>query len=174
MVCLSFAPLHVQEQQVHALEKGMQQAERTAGELHAAARSEMHALAGKSEQAQACVAEFKSIVRVLAIELQQQVNEVRAALLHREQRDANVSVAVSQAKILAASILNLSESELSEIMDANQMAETCEDEVWMQQLDIILDSQKSGAKSSWIHQGSAVTVRVPIGPHGLGHSPSSL
>uniref|UniRef100_UPI00358E2D66 centlein isoform X2 n=1 Tax=Myxine glutinosa TaxID=7769 RepID=UPI00358E2D66 len=144
--------LQTKEQQVHALERGMQQAERTAGESQAAALTELHTLAGQSEHtlharqvqlehAQACVAEFKSIVRVLASELQQQVNEVRAALLQREQHDANVSVAVSQAKIVAASILNLSQSELSEIMDANQMDETCEDKIWMQQLDIILDSQ---------------------------------
>ncbi|KAM4050465.1 centlein isoform 2-T2 [Anomaloglossus baeobatrachus] len=148
---------------VSDLESKMTEAERTMSELEKAATQQMHNLAVKSEQAleglqskllhgNKRIDEFVTFVTSLAKELQVDVcemrNIVRQAKVMHESVSGPSQQSVHRAQSLAASILNMSQSDLSDILEVpdeeeieNVKRSVEYDKEWMNHVMKLLEGQ---------------------------------
>ncbi|KAM6468323.1 centlein isoform 2-T2 [Liasis olivaceus] len=148
------------------LETKMTEAEYAMTELETTASQELHRLARQSEQALEVVQkklimsnekveEFMTFVKSLATELQHNVKEIRTRIrcTKKMQEDkkcgGNISKeSVHRAQYLAASILNISKTDLDEILDVENDEETEQmkmeyesDKEWLGYLQKLLEGQ---------------------------------
>ncbi|XP_069818166.1 centlein isoform X2 [Dendropsophus ebraccatus] len=145
------------------LESKVTEAERTMSELEKAATQQLHNLAMQSEQALEVlqskllhgnkrIDEFVTFVKNLAKELQVDVCEMRNYIRKAKLLDESVSgpskKSVHRAQSLAASILNISHSDLSDILEAPDEEEIANvkrsveyDKEWMNHIMKLLEGQ---------------------------------
>ncbi|XP_073492740.1 centlein isoform X2 [Aquarana catesbeiana] len=148
---------------VSDLEGKMVEAERAMSELEVAAKQQLHNLAMQSEQAMEVIqnkllhgnrkiGEFETFIKVLATELHKDVCEmrthIRQAKLLQESSSGPSKHSVHKAQSLAASILNISHSDLSDILEipdeeeiANAKRSVEYDKEWMNHIMKLLEGQ---------------------------------
>ncbi|XP_056408126.1 centlein isoform X2 [Hyla sarda] len=148
---------------VNDLESKLTEAERTMSELEKAATQQLHNLAMQSEQALEMlqskllhgnkrIDEFSTFVKNLAKELQVDVCEIRSHIrqvkLLQESESGPSKQSVHRAQSLAASILNISHSDLSDILEAPDEEEMANvkrsveyDKEWMNHIVKLLEGQ---------------------------------
>ncbi|XP_040216102.1 centlein isoform X2 [Rana temporaria] len=148
---------------VSDLEGKMVEAERAISELEVAAKQQLHNLAMQSEQAMEVmqnkllhdnrkIGEFETFIKGLATELHKDVCEmrthIRQAKLLQESSSGPSKHSVHKAQSLAASILNISHSDLSDILEipdeeemANAKRSVEYDKEWMNHIMKLLEGQ---------------------------------
>ncbi|XP_077331361.1 centlein isoform X2 [Lithobates pipiens] len=148
---------------VSDLEGKMVEAERAMSELEVAAKQQLHNLAMQSEQAMEVIqnkllhgnrkiGEFETFIKGLATELHKDVCEmrthIRQAKLLQESSSGPSKHSVHKAQSLAASILNISHSDLSDILEipdeeeiANAKRSVEYDKEWMNHIMKLLEGQ---------------------------------
>nr|XP_056704722.1 centlein [Euleptes europaea] len=154
------------ELKVTNLEGKMAEAECAMAELETTASQQLHGLARQSGQALEVVQkklmmanekveEFVTFVKTLATELQRNVKEIRARIRHTKkiQQEKKYSSGISKesvhrAQYLAASILNISKTDLDDILDVedDEVTEQIKrehenDKEWMSYLQKLLEGQ---------------------------------
>ncbi|XP_075681784.1 centlein [Rhinoderma darwinii] len=155
--------LDIKNGKVIVLESKLTEAERTMSELEKAATQQLHNLAMQSEKAldvlqnkllrgNKRIDEFVTFVKSLAKELQGDVcgmrNYVRQAKILQESVSGPSKQSVHRAQSLAASILNISHSDLSDILDVQDEEEIANvrrsveyDKEWMNHIMKLLEGQ---------------------------------
>ncbi|XP_048359971.1 centlein isoform X3 [Sphaerodactylus townsendi] len=154
------------ELKVTNLEGKMAEAEFAMSELETTASQQLHGLARQSGQALEVVQkklmmanekveEFVTFVKTLATELQRNVKEIRTRIRHtkkiqqEKKYDSGISKeSVHRAQYLAASILNISKTDLDDILDVedDEVTEQIKrehenDKEWMSYLQKLLEGQ---------------------------------
>ncbi|XP_019956912.2 centlein isoform X1 [Paralichthys olivaceus] len=157
--------LEKKEQRIHALQARLGASEQTLAALEQTAAEQMEGLTQKSSHAldrlqrqlglvYSQLEQLHSFIKALASEILLDVQEVKQQLMKRRRlRQAN-TVAVKgglsaksmiKAKSIAASILNMSENDLADIMDTDQgteaRSESPTDREWLDQLNHILQQK---------------------------------
>ncbi|XP_062827957.1 centlein isoform X5 [Anolis carolinensis] len=158
--------LEKKELKLATLEAKMAEAECAMTELETTASQQLHGLARQSEQALEVVQkklmisnekveEFVTFVKTLATELQRNVKEmrtrIRCAKKLQQEKKCGPSISkdsVNRAQYLAASILNISKTDLLDILDVEDDEETEQmkmeyenDKEWMSYLQKLLEGQ---------------------------------
>ncbi|KAM3624285.1 uncharacterized protein V6R79_021527 [Siganus canaliculatus] len=157
--------LEKKEQRMHGLQARLGASEQTLAALEQTATEQMEGLAQQSShnleklqrqlgQAYSQLEQLHSFIKALASEILLDVQEVKQQLMKRRRLRQASAVAAKgglsaksmiKAKSIAASILNMSENDLAEIMDADQGTEaqlhTPTDQEWLQQLNHILQKK---------------------------------
>ncbi|XP_042311431.1 centlein isoform X2 [Sceloporus undulatus] len=158
--------LEKKELKLATLEGKMAEAECAMTELETTASQQLHGLARQSEQALEVVQkklmmandkveEFVTFVKTLATELQHNVKEmrtrIRCAKKLQEEKKCGPSISresVHRAQYLAASILNISKTDLDDILEVGDDEETeqmkmdyASDKEWMSYLQKLLEGQ---------------------------------
>nr|XP_032824866.1 centlein isoform X2 [Petromyzon marinus] len=131
-------------------------AEGAAEELEAAASQQLHELASHSQQAlrdlhqqlsasQSRTAQFADFVKALAGEFVRHTRETHALLRRAHPSDTVARTdSASRAQSLAASILNITEAELSDILEVDEAqanATLQRDKQWCSEVEALLDTQ---------------------------------
>ncbi|KAI3353104.1 hypothetical protein L3Q82_019670 [Scortum barcoo] len=157
--------LEKKEQRMHALQVRVGASEQALAALEQTATEQMEGLTQQSSnaldrlqrqlgQAYSQLEQFHSFMKALASEILLDVQEVKQQLMKRRRlRQANTVAAkgglsaksMIKAKSIAASILNMSENDLADIMDTDQGAEACSesprDQEWLDHLNGILQQK---------------------------------
>ncbi|MED6263083.1 hypothetical protein CHARACLAT_000645, partial [Characodon lateralis] len=153
------------EQRIHALQARVGVSEQALAALEQTATEQMEGLTQQSSQTldrvqrhlgQACsqLEQLHCFIKTLASEILLDVQEVKQQLMsRRRQRQAGSVAAKSslsaksmiKAKSIAASILNMSENDLADIMEMDQRTATCtetlRDQEWLDRLNFILQQK---------------------------------
>ncbi|XP_047431348.1 centlein [Mugil cephalus] len=157
--------LEKKEQRMHALQARLGASEQALAALEQTATEQMEGLTQQSShalerlqrqlgQAYSQLEQLHSFIKALASEILLDVQEVKQQLMKRRRlRQAN-SVAAKgglsaksmiKAKSIAASILNMSENDLADIMETDQAIATCpegaRDQEWLEHLNHILQQK---------------------------------
>ncbi|XP_041839801.1 centlein isoform X2 [Melanotaenia boesemani] len=159
--------LEKKEQRMHALQARVGASEQALAALEQTATEQMEALTDKSShaldklqrqlgQAYSQLEQLHSFIKTLASEILLDVQEVKQQLMKRRRlRQANTVAAKSgpaaksmiKAKSIAASILNMSENDLADIMETDQFqitaacTESSRDQEWMDHFNLILQQK---------------------------------
>ncbi|XP_044045886.1 centlein isoform X2 [Siniperca chuatsi] len=157
--------LEKKEQRIHALQARVGASEQALAELEQTATEQMEGLTQQSShaldrlqrqlgQAYSQLEQLHSFIKALASEILLDVQEVKQQLMKRRRlRQANVVAAkgglsaksMIKAKSIAASILNMSENDLADIMDTDQgteaRSEGPRDQEWLDHLNNILQQK---------------------------------
>ncbi|XP_031718880.1 centlein [Anarrhichthys ocellatus] len=156
--------LEKKEQRMHALQARVGASEQALAALEQTATEQMEGLTQQSSraldriqrqlsQAFSQLEQLHSFIKALASEILLDVQEVKQQLMKRRRlRQANAVVAkglsaksMIKAKSIAASILNMSENDLADIMDTDQAAEprseSSRDQEWLDHLNHILQQK---------------------------------
>ncbi|KAM7010278.1 centlein [Tautogolabrus adspersus] len=157
--------LEKKEQRMHALQARLGASEQTLVALEQTATEQMEGLTQQSSnalarlqrqlsQAYSHLEQLHSFIKALASEILLDVQEVKQQLMKRRRsRQANTVAAKSglsaksmiKAKSIAASILNMSENDLADIMDTDQATEAHSespgDQEWLEHLNHILQQK---------------------------------
>ncbi|KAK9540506.1 hypothetical protein VZT92_002954 [Zoarces viviparus] len=156
--------LEKKEQRMHALQARVGASEQSLAALEQTATEQMEGLTQQSSraldriqrqlsQAFSQLEQLHSFIKALASEILLDVQEVKQQLMKRRRlRQANAVVAkglsaksMIKAKSIAASILNMSENDLADIMDTDQAAEarseSPRDQEWLDHLNHILQQK---------------------------------
>ncbi|XP_038134514.1 centlein [Cyprinodon tularosa] len=153
------------EQRIHALQVHVGAGEKAIAALEQTATEQMEGLTQQSSLAldklqrqlgQACyqLEQLRSFIKTLASEILLDVQEVKQQLMSRRRQRQAASVAARsgpsaismiKAKSIAASILNMSENDLADIMETDQRTATCtetvRDQEWLEQLNFLLQQK---------------------------------
>nr|XP_014341246.1 PREDICTED: centlein [Latimeria chalumnae] len=162
MYCKVKDELDKKNQKLCDLEAKVIEVESTMTQLEATASQQLHALAVQSEQAleviqkklqssNAQIEEFVTFIKLVAKELQNCVQETRTQIRRTKKRQSSQGClskqSINRAQFLAASILNISQSDLEEILDAEEgeseetKAAIRSDQKWLNQIQEILKGQ---------------------------------
>ncbi|KAG7485214.1 hypothetical protein JOB18_005390 [Solea senegalensis] len=157
--------LEKKDQRIHALQARVGASEQTLAALEQTATEQMEGLTQKSSRAMeklqrqlgiaySQLEQLHSFIKVLASEILLDVQEVKQQLMKRRRlRQANTvagkgglsAKSMIKAKSIAASILNMSENDLADIMDTDQGTEAHSqspaEQEWLDQLDHILQQK---------------------------------
>ncbi|XP_035515304.1 centlein [Morone saxatilis] len=157
--------LEKKEQRIHALQARVVASEQALAALEQTATEQMEGLTQQSShaldrlqrqlgQSYSHLEQLHSFIKALASEILLDVQEVKQQLMKRRRlRQANAVAAKSglsaksmiKAKSIAASILNMSENDLADIMDTDQGTETHpespKDQEWLDHLNHILQQK---------------------------------
>ncbi|XP_040043101.2 centlein [Gasterosteus aculeatus] len=157
--------LEKKEQRMHALQARVGASEQALAALEQTATEQMEGLTQQSShaldriqrqlsQAFSQLEQLHSFIKALASEILLDVQEVKQQLMKRRRlRQANAvgakglrsATSMIKAKSVAASILNMSENDLADIMDSEQGAEprseSSSDQEWLQHLNHILQQK---------------------------------
>ncbi|XP_054634846.1 centlein isoform X2 [Dunckerocampus dactyliophorus] len=146
--------LEKKEQRVHALQTRVGASEQALATLEHNATEQMERLTQQSSQAldglqrqlsqaSSQLEQLHSFIKALASEILLEVREVKQQLMKRRRlRQAGASAkSMIKAKSIAASILNMSENDLADIMDSDQGTETLSDQDWLDHLHHILQQK---------------------------------
>ncbi|XP_029285765.1 centlein [Cottoperca gobio] len=157
--------LERKEQRMHALQARVGASEQALAALEQTATEQMEGLTQQSShaldrlqrqlgQAYSQLEQLHSFIKALASEILLDVQEVKQQLMKRRRlRQANAvaekgglsAKSMIKAKSIAASILNMSENDLAEIMDTDQAAdarsESPRDQEWLEHLNRILQQK---------------------------------
>ncbi|XP_008421046.1 centlein isoform X2 [Poecilia reticulata] len=153
------------EQRIQALQARVGAGEQALSALEQTATEQMEGLTKHSSQALdrlqrrlgqagSQVEQLHCFIKTLASEILLDVQEVKQQLMSRRRQRQASSVAeksslsaksMIKAKSIAASILNMSENDLADIMETDQRSATCtetsRDQVWLDQLNFILQQK---------------------------------
>ncbi|XP_047222141.1 centlein isoform X3 [Girardinichthys multiradiatus] len=153
------------EQRIHALQARVGVSEQALAALEQTATEQMERLTQQSSQTldrvqrqlgQACsqLEQLHCFIKTLASEILLDVQEVKQQLMSRRRQRQAGSVAAKnslsaksmiKAKSIAASILNMSENDLADIMEMDQRTATCtetlRDQEWLDRLNFILQQK---------------------------------
>uniref|UniRef100_H3B193 Centlein n=1 Tax=Latimeria chalumnae TaxID=7897 RepID=H3B193_LATCH len=167
MYCKVKDELDKKNQKLCDLEAKVIEVESTMTQLEATASQQLHALASYSHSGEKCVTvspnlgtandsqeqlRKKTMVKLVAKELQNCVQETRTQIRRTKKRQSSQGClskqSINRAQFLAASILNISQSDLEEILDAEEGKESEEtkaairsDQKWLNQIQEILKGQ---------------------------------
>ncbi|XP_029012614.1 centlein [Betta splendens] len=157
--------LEKKEQRMHALQARLGASEQALSALEQTATEQMQGLTQQSShvmdklqrqlgQAYSQLEQLQSFIKALASEILLDVREVKQLLMKRRRLKQANAVAVKgglsaksmiKAKSIAASILNMSENDLADIMDTDQGAEACsagpKDQEWLDSFKHILQQK---------------------------------
>ncbi|XP_055014716.1 centlein isoform X2 [Boleophthalmus pectinirostris] len=153
--------LEKKEQRVCALQARVGAGEQALSALQKTATEQMEGLTQQSSQALdrlqrqlaqalAQLEQLHAFIKALASEILLDVGEVKQQLMKKKRRRQRQSSAMAtrsmiKAKTIAASILNMSENDLADIMDSDQEAAACPvcpgDQQWMDHLNHILQQK---------------------------------
>ncbi|KAM7394381.1 hypothetical protein PAMP_021188 [Pampus punctatissimus] len=157
--------LEKKEQRIHALQARVGAGEQALATLEQTATEQMEGLTQQSShaldrlqrqigQAYSQLEQLHSFIKALASEILLDVQEVKQQLMKRRRlRQANAVAAkgglsaksMIKAKSIAASILNMSENDLADIMDTDQgteaRSESPRDQEWLDHLNLILQQK---------------------------------
>ncbi|XP_078118083.1 centlein [Sander vitreus] len=157
--------LEKKEQRMHALQARVGASEQALAALEQTATEQMEGLTQQSShaldrlqrqlgQAYSQLEQLHSFIKALASEILLDVQEVKQQLMKRRRLRQSNAVAAKgslsaksmiKAKSIAASILNMSENDLADIMDTDQGAEACSesprDQEWLDHLNHILQQK---------------------------------
>ncbi|XP_018409961.1 PREDICTED: centlein [Nanorana parkeri] len=169
---------------VSDLEGKLVEAERAMSELEITAKQQLHNLAMQSEQALEVVQnkllhgnrrmdEFVTFIKSLVMEFHKEVCEMRAqirqAKLLQESGNGPSIHSVHKAQSLAASILNISHSDLSDILEvpdeeemANAKRSVEYDKEWMNHIMKLLEGQPEGHHQILVVAESGTESRLPL------------
>ncbi|XP_067355132.1 centlein isoform X2 [Channa argus] len=164
--------LDKKEQHIHALQARMGASEQALAALEQTATKQMEGLTQQSShildrlqrqlgQAHSQMEQLHSFIKALASEILLDVQEVKQQLMKRRRlRQANAVAVKSslsaksmiKAKSIAASILNMSENDLADIMDTDQATEACSenprDQEWLDHFNHILQQKRATISST--------------------------
>ncbi|XP_035993472.1 centlein [Fundulus heteroclitus] len=153
------------EQRIHALQARVGASERALAALEQTATEQMEGLTQQSSQAldrlqrqlgqaRSQLEQLHCFIQTLAGEILLDVQEVKQQLMSRRRQRQAGSVApksslssksIIKAKSIAASILNMSENDLADIMETDQRTATCAetpgDQQWLERLNFILQQK---------------------------------
>nr|XP_046272471.1 centlein [Scatophagus argus] len=157
--------LQKKEQRMHALQARVGASEQALAALEQTATEQMKGLTQQSSnaldrlqrqlgQAYSQLEQLHSFIKALASEILLDVQEVKQQLMKRRRlrqastvaaRGALSAKSMIKAKSIAASILNMSENDLADIMDTDQGTEACSesprDQEWLEHLNHILQQK---------------------------------
>nr|XP_057922850.1 centlein isoform X2 [Doryrhamphus excisus] len=150
--------LEKKEQRIHALQTRVGASEQALASLEHDATTQMERMTQQSSQAldglqrqlgqaSSQLEQLHSFIKALASEILLEVREVKQQLMKRRRlRQAGASAkSMIKAKSIAASILNMSENDLADIMDSDQGTETLSDQDWLDHLNHILQQKRGVA-----------------------------
>uniref|UniRef100_S4RLX3 Uncharacterized protein n=1 Tax=Petromyzon marinus TaxID=7757 RepID=S4RLX3_PETMA len=152
----ALAELEGKTQKLREHNERLRAAEGAAEELEAAASQQLHELASHSQQAlrdlhqqlsasQSRTAQFADFVKALAGEFVRHTRETHALLRRAHPSDTVARTdSASRAQSLAASILNITEAELSDILEVDEAqanATLQRDKQWCSEVEALLDTQ---------------------------------
>ncbi|XP_030644161.1 centlein [Chanos chanos] len=150
------------EQKVSALQARVAECEKAMAELEQTASAQMHSLAQQSSQsldsvnsklslAHSQLEQLRSFTQALAGEMVREVQETKAQLRKRRRtKRRKISAgpsknSMARAQSIAASILNMTETDLADMLDTDEVREPCSDDAqdreWLERVIKILQQQ---------------------------------